>query len=72
MRRSRFRESGSAHNTGCPRCGAPRAVEVILQARDTPGRKGSRATRSCGFCEPCAEHVFVMMETELDKARVAA
>lgn len=65
---SRFSEP-SRRTKGCPRCGGKRAVEVIVQARDVPSRKGSRATRSRGFCEACAEEVFVRMERILDETK---
>ena len=67
MSESRFRHT---RKSGCPRCGRedrPRTVEVIIQARPIPSRKGSLATRSKGMCEICAEEVFKGMEAILDQ-----
>lgn len=68
MSESRFRQE--KRKSGCLRCGKedkPRTVEVIIQARPIPSRKGTLATRSKGMCETCAEEVFKGMEAVLDQ-----
>jgi hypothetical protein len=44
---------------------------VIVQARPTPSRKGTLATRSRGYCLSCAEDVFERVERILDEERSA-
>lgn len=55
----------------CPKCGAEKTVEVIIQARPVPSRKGSLATRARGMCEPCAVAVFDAAEAILDEGVLA-
>jgi len=55
--------------TRCPECGlAPKAVEVIIQARslDRTKKMTYHGTRSRRLCEGCARRVFSDMEDILD------
>jgi len=67
----RFGRHSAVKARGCPRCGAQRAVEVIVQARPVPTRKGTLVTRSRGFCFSCAEGVFERIERILDETKAA-
>jgi hypothetical protein len=65
---SRFKQTRTI-TPGCPRCGEKRTVEVIIQARPTPTRKGTLASRSRGYCYECAEEVFKRLEVILDETK---
>lgn len=62
-----FRTLGAVRqNHGSCRCGSQRTVEVIIQARPSPSRRGTLRTRSRTLCEACAVEAFTAMELMLD------